>query len=47
MSIQTNFTITSEADLNNALQPIDIGGASAGQPTYTFTFTADLSGQTR
>ena len=41
-NIQTDYSIGSEADLNNALQQIDIGGASSGQPTYTFTFTADL-----
>ena len=43
--MQTNFNIASEADLNSALQQIDVGGTSAAiNTTYTFTFTADLTG---
>ncbi len=41
----TSFSISSEADLNSALQQIDKSGTSAAtNTTYTFTFAADLSG---
>src|SRR5882757_9736872 len=39
----TNFNVATEADLNNALAAIDVGGASAGAGPFSITFTADIT----
>ncbi|HEY4173737.1 MAG TPA: hypothetical protein VGM42_11980, partial [Rhodopila sp.] len=41
----TSFTVTNEADLNNAIQQIDLtGGSSVTNTAYTITFGAGLTG---
>ena len=41
----TSFTVTSEADLNGAIQQIDVSGSSSAADTaYTITFGAGLTG---
>ena len=41
----TSYTVNTEADLNNAIQQIDLtGGSSAANTEYTITFGAGLTG---
>jgi hypothetical protein len=41
----TSFTVTDEADLNSAIQQIDLTGSSSAPNTnYTITFGAGLTG---
>lgn len=41
----TSFTVTDEADLNSAIQQIDLtGSSSAANTSYTITFGAGLTG---
>ena len=41
MTIQTNFAVSTEADLNNAIQAIDASGADAATNT---AYTIDIAG---
>ena len=44
MTIQTNFAVSTEADLNNAVQAIDASGADAATNTaYTIDITGPIS----